>query len=67
MKCNVLGCDSVAVTYHGIVAKTHGYCEAHRCCARCGLQINNKCECKRPKERKEYVRYLKDLNKEKKQ
>lgn len=58
LKC--LDCDKRAVTFHGIATITHGYCEEHRCCARCGGKINpgSKCQCYckgGPTERMDYM------------
>lgn len=57
MKCNAKDCDKEAVTFHGCLVTTHGYCEDHRCCANCGLKINYDCKCKKPKERQDYLDY----------
>jgi len=61
MKCNVKDCDREAVTFHGCTLITHGYCEEHRCCAKCGLKINYGCKCKEPKERQDYIDYKNHL------
>ena len=61
MKCNVQECFKNAVTSHGVMITTHGYCAKHRCCYRCGLQVTN-CRCKEGHlERPEYIEYLKFL------
>jgi hypothetical protein len=57
LKC--LDCGEKAVTFHGVTTITHGYCERHRCCAKCGGRVNggevNPCRCRRgPTERDEY-------------
>jgi len=57
MKCEK--CDKDAVTFHGVMTVTHGYCEKHRCCYRCGLHITD-CKCKEGHlERPEYIEYRK--------
>ena len=55
--CAKTGCDKVAVTFHGVSITTHGYCEEHRCCAKCGLHINSGCMCRTPTEREDYLEY----------
>jgi hypothetical protein len=52
-------CGKPVVTAHGVTVVTHGYCEEHRCCNRCGLQITKDCKCKVPEERPEYLAFLK--------
>jgi len=66
MKCDRLMCGKEAITFHGIFATTHGYCEEHRCCAKCGLKINSEkesvspsCKCEKPTERKDYLNWKK--------
>jgi len=41
MKCNIEDCNGKAITFHGVTMKTHGYCEKHRHCSKCGLMIND--------------------------
>lgn len=61
MKCEK--CDKEAVTFHGVSTVSHGYCEDHRCCAKCGLQIHttgvtgHTCTCKVPTEREDYLQW----------
>ena len=57
MICAKEGCNKEAVTFHGITRTTHGYCEEHRCCKKCGRMINYGCHCEEPKERGEYLKY----------
>ena len=59
--CDVEGCEEPAVTFHGVMICTHGYCGKHRCCYECGLPINDGCKCLEPKERPEYLAYLENL------
>jgi hypothetical protein len=59
LMCNV--CGVKAVTSHGVTITTHGYCEEHRCCAECGLQINYGCKCAKPTEREDYLKYKSNL------
>ncbi len=58
MECYDRDCKKDAVTFHGVNLLTHGYCEEHRCCAKCGLRVN-KCDCKSGKhtEREDYLQY----------
>lgn len=58
LQCNHSGCGKECVTFHGIGMFTHGYCDEHRCCAKCGLQIAA-CDCPsgHHTERAEYLGY----------
>ena len=60
MICTKEGCDKVAITFHGVMKVTHGYCEEHRCCYNCGNYIKN-CGCENPIERPEYLEHLEQI------
>jgi len=62
MKCSNFNCEKEAVTFHGVMRITHGYCESHRCCAVCGLPVDGECDCASgPTERKEYIEFVKKM------
>lgn len=64
MRCDFPACGKDAVTFHGLAVTTHGYCEEHRCCHRCGRGIKRHeqaCRCPDgPRERPEYLEYLRN-------
>ncbi len=58
MKCDRPGCHHDAIAFLTVAKKTYGYCQEHRRCKNCGLEINGSCRCNPPVERPEFLKYM---------